>query len=94
MRSKRKLLPSSIRNRKGSAPLKLSTMLFSFEKFFRGGLQGQVVLEQLKKQIGEANVYDLVHDHGPQRGLSENQHQKNLRIIGSSRFLSPSTRTD
>jgi len=46
-----------------------------------GGLQGQVVLEQLKKQIGETNVYDLVQDHGPQRGLNENQHEKNLRII-------------
>lgn len=53
----------------------------------RGGLQGQVVLEQLKKQIGEANVYDLVQDHGPQRGLNENQHEKNLRIIGLTLLL-------
>ncbi|CAF0850137.1 unnamed protein product [Adineta ricciae] len=46
-----------------------------------GGLQGQVVFEQLRAQIGEANVYDLVKDHGPQRGLKENQHEKNLRIV-------------
>ncbi|UJR15802.1 hypothetical protein I4U23_002734 [Adineta vaga] len=46
-----------------------------------GGLQGQVVFEQLRIQIGEENVYDLVKDHGPQRGLKENQYQKNLRII-------------
>ncbi|CAF0765312.1 unnamed protein product [Adineta steineri] len=46
-----------------------------------GGLQGQVVFEQLRAQIGEANVYDLVKDHGPQKGLKDNQHEKNLRII-------------
>ena len=49
---------------------------------FRGGLQGQVVFEQLRAQIGEQNVYDLVKDHGPQKGLKDNQHEKNLRIIG------------
>ncbi len=49
---------------------------------FSGGLQGEVVFEQLISQIGEANVYDLVKDHGPQRGLKENQNQRNLRIIG------------
>jgi hypothetical protein len=45
-------------------------------------LQGQVVFEQLRRQIGEENVYDLVADHGPQKGLKENQQQRNLRIIG------------
>lgn len=50
--------------------------------FFSGGLQGQVVFDQLRSQIGEENVYDLVKDHGPQRGLKENQQEKNLRIIG------------
>lgn len=90
MRSKRKLSPSSIRNRKWSSAVKFRRLVL-FGKIFRGGLQGQVVLEQLKKQIGEANVYDLVHDHGPQRGLNENQHQKNLRIIGSSRLSSSSS---
>ncbi len=48
-----------------------------------GGLQGQVVFEQLIAQIGQENVYDLVKDHGPQKGLKENQNQRNLRIIGS-----------
>lgn len=51
-------------------------------RFFSGGLQGQVVLEQLVAQIGEQNVYDLVKDHGPQKGLKDNQGEKNLRIIG------------
>ncbi|CAF0950543.1 unnamed protein product [Rotaria sordida] len=46
-----------------------------------GGLQGQVVFDQLKVQIGEENVYDLVKDRGPQKGLTENQHVRNLRII-------------
>ncbi|CAF4326061.1 unnamed protein product [Rotaria sp. Silwood2] len=46
-----------------------------------GGLQGQVVFDQLKAQIGEENVYDLIKDHGPQKGLTENQHERNLRII-------------
>ncbi len=45
-------------------------------------MQGQVVFEQLRRQIGEENVYDLVADHGPQKGLKENQQQRNLRIIG------------
>ena len=49
---------------------------------FSGGLQGQVVFEQLIAQIGAENVYDLVKDHGPQKGLKENQQQRNLRIIG------------
>ncbi len=49
---------------------------------FSGGLQGEIVFEQLRAQIGEQNVYNLVSDHGPQRGLKENQNQKNLRIIG------------
>jgi hypothetical protein len=53
-----------------------------YDYIFSGGLQGQVVFEQLRTQIGEANVYDLVKDHGPQKGLKENQHEKNLRIIG------------
>jgi len=47
-----------------------------------GGLQGQVVFEQLQKQIGPENVYDLVKDRGPEKGLKENQHIRNLRIIG------------
>ena len=55
---------------------------------FSGGLQGQHVFEQLVAQIGEQNVYDLVKDHGPQRGLKENQQEKNLRIIGE--FIPPS----
>ncbi|CAM4973371.1 unnamed protein product, partial [Rotaria socialis] len=46
-----------------------------------GGLQGQTVLEQLRSQLGEQNVYDLVQDHGPQKGLKDNQDVKNLRII-------------
>ncbi len=50
--------------------------------FFSGGLQGQIVFEQLSVQIGKENVYDLVNDHGPQKGLKENQHERNLRIIG------------
>ncbi len=50
--------------------------------FFSGGLQGQVVFEQLRAQIGESNVYDLVKDHGPQKGLKDNQNERNLRIIG------------
>ena len=41
------------------------------------------MFEQLRAQIGEDNVYDLVKDHGPQRGLKENQHEKNLRIVGA-----------
>jgi len=45
-------------------------------------LQGQVVFEQLRAQIGEENVYDLITDHGPQKGLKENEQQRNLRIIG------------
>jgi hypothetical protein len=49
---------------------------------FSGGLQGQVVFEQLRSQIGEENVYDLIKDHGPQKGLKENEQQRNLRIIG------------
>ncbi|CAF3814866.1 unnamed protein product [Rotaria magnacalcarata] len=49
-----------------------------------GGLQGQAVLEQLRSQIGEQNVYDLLQDHGPQKGLKDNQDVKNLRIIGNS----------
>ena len=36
----------------------------------------------MRTQIGEENVYDLVKDHGPQKGLKENQQQRNLRIIG------------
>ena len=55
--------------------------------YYSGGLQGQVVFEQLCKQIGEANVYDLIADRGPQRGLKENQHEKNLRIIGMLSFV-------
>ena len=51
-----------------------------------GGLQGQAVLEQLRAQIGQENVYDLIDDHGPQRGLKENQYEKNLRIIGLYRL--------
>ena len=47
-----------------------------------------MVFEQLRAQIGEENVYDLVKDHGPQRGLKENQNEKNLRIIGSYWFFS------
>lgn len=47
-------------------------------------MQGQVVLEQLRAQIGEENVYDLVADRGPQRGLQENKDVKNLRIIGKT----------
>jgi hypothetical protein len=47
-----------------------------------GGLQGQIVFEQLRTQIGEENVYNLVQDGGPQKGLAENQHERNLRIIG------------
>ncbi|CAF4257408.1 unnamed protein product, partial [Rotaria magnacalcarata] len=31
--------------------------------------------------IGEQNVYDLLQDHGPQKGLKDNQDVKNLRII-------------
>ncbi len=54
---------------------------------FSGGLQGQLVFEQLRAQIGEANVYDLVADHGPQKGLKENQQERNLRIIGLYFFL-------
>ncbi|CAF4679557.1 unnamed protein product [Rotaria sp. Silwood1] len=46
-----------------------------------GGLQGQFVFDQLKAQIGEENVYDLSKDRGPQKGLTENQHERNLRII-------------
>jgi diacylglycerol kinase (ATP) len=46
-----------------------------------GGLQGQLVFEQLRAQIGEQNVYDLIADHGPQKGLKDNQNEKNLRII-------------
>ena len=49
---------------------------------FSGGLQGQIVLEQLRAQIGEENVYDLIQDCGPQKGLKENQNERNLRIIG------------
>jgi hypothetical protein len=56
--------------------------------FFSGGLQGQVVFEQLRSQIGEQNVYDLVKDHGPQKGLKDNQQEKNLRIIGMLFFQS------
>jgi hypothetical protein len=58
---------------------------FKFDEDFclySGGLQGQVVFEQLRIQIGEENVYDLVKDKGPQRGLKENQRERNLRIIG------------
>ena len=47
-----------------------------------------MVFEQLRAQIGEENVYDLVKDHGPQRGLKENQNEKNLRIIGPYWFFS------
>jgi diacylglycerol kinase (ATP) len=49
---------------------------------YSGGLQGQVVFEQLRIQIGEENVYDLVKDKGPQQGLKENQNERNLKIIG------------
>ncbi|CAF0907469.1 unnamed protein product [Adineta ricciae] len=55
--------------------------LIAFVNPKSGGLQGQVVFEQLRAQIGEENVYDLIKDHGPQRGLKENQNEKNLRII-------------
>ncbi len=50
-------------------------------------MQGQVVFEQLRAQIGEQNVYDLIQDHGPQKGLKENQQEKNLRIIGLFLFF-------
>ena len=56
--------------------------LYFFSLFSRGGLQGQLVFEQLVAQIGPENVYDLVKDHGPKKGLKENQNQRNLRIIG------------
>ncbi|CAF0938487.1 unnamed protein product [Rotaria sp. Silwood1] len=55
--------------------------IIAFVNTKSGGLLGQGVLDQLQAQIGEQNVYDLVKDHGPQRGLKENQHEKNLRII-------------
>jgi hypothetical protein len=59
----------------------------SFFSVFSGGLQGQVVFEQLRAQIGKENVYDLIKDHGPQKGLKENQHERNIRIIGLYLFL-------
>ncbi|CAF0919439.1 unnamed protein product, partial [Didymodactylos carnosus] len=46
-----------------------------------GGLQGERVFEQLRAQIGEDNVYDLVKSKGPDEGLRENRNEKNLRII-------------
>jgi len=46
-----------------------------------GGLQGQIVFEQLRAQIGEQNVYDLIKDHGPQNGLKENQHEKIYELL-------------
>ncbi|CAF3470945.1 unnamed protein product [Rotaria socialis] len=55
--------------------------LIAFVNPKSGGLQGQTVLDQLKVQIGTENVYDLVKDHGPEKGLKENQLEKNLRIV-------------
>ncbi|CAF1010830.1 unnamed protein product, partial [Didymodactylos carnosus] len=46
-----------------------------------GGLQGQQVFDALEAHIGKENVYDLVKDHGPEKGLKQNRHEKNLRII-------------
>jgi len=60
---------------------------FSNLFIFSGGLQGQIVFEQLSAQIGKENVYDLINDHGPQKGLKENQHERNLRIIGLDLFF-------
>lgn len=45
------------------------------------------MFDRLRAQIGERNVYDLVKDHGPEKGLRENQHEKNLRIIGEYYYL-------
>ncbi|CAF0766224.1 unnamed protein product [Didymodactylos carnosus] len=55
--------------------------IIAFVNSKAGGLQGQAVINGLINQIGAENVYDLVIDHGPEKGLEQNQYEKDLRII-------------
>ncbi|CAF1485512.1 unnamed protein product, partial [Didymodactylos carnosus] len=55
--------------------------MIAFINMKSGGLQGQQVFDALVAKLGEQNVYDLIKDHGPEIGLKQNRHQKNLRII-------------